>query len=700
MRRLSSLVVSVTLLLRCSPALAAEVPASPSRSYAIPCPPSELLRRPDALLALAGQLRVDLALAEDADHSPDAVAIRKRNTTLFQVAVLERDTVAAHRALERVRATLDAPAQKAISGLFTEPYLQARMSPGSDFHVAFRERMTRRLAVLPFSDTDFILEAVRGQMATASPDTAVGTARAMLDPLVQDGRIAAEAAATLIALAVNDELVRSVRADLLACLDATIAAHKSDAEPFAPQVGVLKPPIHGAWFGQSPPGHTPVRFASAILDSLNPWVNGVAFSPDGMECFLGIGGPNYGGSRIVHATCEAGVWTPFTPPPCLDGFIYTMEPHFSSDGRKFFFTGKRVGEFRRLWAVTRTGATWGAPMLEPAPIDGEGDAYRGSVMADGTWYFGLQSHGMVEIHRATPGGATGMRFEKLGEPINEQAYDGDPCVAPDGRWLIFNSARNAATGGADLYVSFPDAKGDWGTPIRLGPEFNSPDDEYGAMLTSDAKRLFYTRHTSAGNHIFTLDTSAIDALKPGAHRTNENALTQRHSMGTSAFLLGNLQPDSPDFVQLDYGYRLTRTDALLLEAITWKYTSPTGIRKASHTAHPRTYPGYVRSYGVSLAFQRFLWKELFARVHASSFLQDYRVDSADETSPKGYQLMFQFRLGYSLEFSWLGRRFDIDPNACCNYWPVNTHVPASFAKVDDGFARFAFEPGLNCSIRF
>jgi hypothetical protein len=516
MRRLSYFAVSIALVLACSPSLGAEAPAAPPRSYAVPCPPSELIRRHEALLALAAQVRADLAVAQDADHSSDPTVSRRRNTTLFQIAVLERDTVAARRALERVRATLQAPAQRALSGLFSEPYLEARVLPGSDFHAAFRERMTRRLAALPFAEADFTLEAVRGQMATASPDTALGTARASLDPLVQDGRVAPDAAAALIALAVNDELIRSVREDLVACLDATFAAHRNDAEPYSPRIGVLQPPIRAAWFGQKPPGRTPVRFAPAILDSLNLWCNGIAFSPDGRECFLSVGGATYGSSRIVHATCAAGAWTPFAPPSCLDGFIDTLEPHFSADGGTLYFTGKRAGEYRRLWAMTRSGVTWSAPVMRPAPIEGEGDAYRGSCTNDGTWYFGLQQRGMMQIQRATPGGAAGVNVETLGAPVNQQASDGDPCVAPDGRWLVFNSARDAAVGGADLYVSFAESDGSWGAPVHLGPAFNTPNDEFGAMLSPDGKRLFFTRHTLAGSHLLTVDAAAIDALEPAA----------------------------------------------------------------------------------------------------------------------------------------------------------------------------------------
>lgn len=514
MGRLSSFIIPLLLSSACVSAFAAEAPAPPTHSYGIPCRPSELIRRRDALLALTAEVRADLTAAQSTNATPGVAVVRQRNTTLFQIAVLERDTLAARLALERVRATYETASQRAVSGLFTQPYLEARVSPGHDFNAAYRERLSRRLASVPYAEVDFTLQAVRGQMAAATPDTAVGSARAALDPLATGGRFPAEAVATLIALAVNDELVSSVREDVVACLDATILAHKGDAAVFTAKVGVLRPPLRGAWFGQKPPGRTPQPFAPAVLDSLNRWCNGITFSPDGKECFLGIGGATYGGSLIAHATCDGDVWTPFASLACLDSFVTAMEPHFSRDGRTLYFTAKRAGEFRRLYAIRRVGTTWGAPVLEPAPIEGAGDAYRGSRTDAGTWYFGLVDHGMPQIRRATPGGAAGIRVETLGPPVNQQSYEGDPCIAPDGRWLVFNSARNAASGGSDLFVSFPDSQGNWGIPIPLGPAYNSPVDEYGAMLSPDGRQLFFTRHGLEGNRIFTVAVAAIDAMRP------------------------------------------------------------------------------------------------------------------------------------------------------------------------------------------
>jgi Tol biopolymer transport system component len=91
------------------------------------------------------------------------------------------------------------------------------------------------------------------------------------------------------------------------------------------------------------------------------------------------------------------------------------------------------------------------------------------------------------------------------------SYEGDPCIAPDGHFLVFCSGRNG--GSTDLFVSFSDGKGSWGTPIDLGAAFNTGNDEYGAYLSHDGKYLFFTRHTSQGDGIYWVAISAIEKLR-------------------------------------------------------------------------------------------------------------------------------------------------------------------------------------------
>jgi hypothetical protein len=152
----------------------------------------------------------------------------------------------------------------------------------------------------------------------------------------------------------------------------------------------------------------------------------------------------------------------------------------------------------------------------PSPIRSEFNEFRGSVTAEGTFYFGSErsSPGINQVYKATHGRAGEWNVEKLGAPVNTLAYEGDPCVAPDGRWMVFYTARPGGYGRVDNCVAFNDGKGGWGTPINLGPAFNGPDDEFGAFLSLDGRFLFFNRHAADGDQLFWVAASAIDKLKP------------------------------------------------------------------------------------------------------------------------------------------------------------------------------------------
>ena len=178
-----------------------------------------------------------------------------------------------------------------------------------------------------------------------------------------------------------------------------------------------------------------------------------------------------------------------------------------------------------------------------------------------------------------------------------------------------------------------------------------------------------------------------------------NSINSRHLIGSSFFILGNLFPDPPSFYQLDYGYRLTQKDAVIIQAITWSYHAPLGIPYGpSFESDDESYPGSVRAYGVGMGYQRFLWKGFYSTVHATPFLQNF-LDPGKEKIQQGFQLFLQLRLGYQLLF--FNDQYYFEPSIAFNYWPINTNLPASFAKIENKWPNyFLCEPGLNFGIKF
>jgi hypothetical protein len=179
---------------------------------------------------------------------------------------------------------------------------------------------------------------------------------------------------------------------------------------------------------------------------------------------------------------------------------------------------------------------------------------------------------------------------------------------------------------------------------------------------------------------------------PSSAQAEKQDVKMHHSVGSSLFLLGNIG-DSVRFMQLNYGYRLTPKDNIIIEAITWTYYEPLGTYLKSE----EYYPGKVNATGIGLGYQRFLWKNLFTTIEPTFFLQQF-YDPDGNKIQKGFQLYLQFIAGYRFEF--FKKRMFVEPAIALKYWPVNTNFPDSFAAIESGAPKYKFEPGLNFGFRF
>jgi len=117
---------------------------------------------------------------------------------------------------------------------------------------------------------------------------------------------------------------------------------------------------------------------------------------------------------------------------------------------------------------------------------------RLSTSAKGTYVFDdYKNNDVIRISRVNGG----KREEPmlLGKEINTGKWTAHPFIAPDESYLIWDSEREGGYGGADIYISFRQESGSWGTAINLGDKINSELWENGAMVTSDGKRLLFGR---------------------------------------------------------------------------------------------------------------------------------------------------------------------------------------------------------------
>lgn len=171
-------------------------------------------------------------------------------------------------------------------------------------------------------------------------------------------------------------------------------------------------------------------------------------------------------------------------------------------------------------------------------------------------------------------------------------------------------------------------------------------------------------------------------------------------VGSTLAMLGNLLPtNKPDFVQLNLGYRLTGKDVVSLEFKTWKYAWSLGIPYGnSFEAPEEKFPGYIREYGVALAYQKYLWRGLYTGIHVMGARQSF-VDENNIKLSNGFQIFNTYRLGYHIKL--FKDRFFVEPSIAVTHRPYHTKMPNSFKILDDKWRKFFIgEPGLHFGFNF
>lgn len=191
------------------------------------------------------------------------------------------------------------------------------------------------------------------------------------------------------------------------------------------------------------------------------------------------------------------------------------------------------------------------------------------------------------------------------------------------------------------------------------------------------------------------------SLQANAQYARTDSTYKRWFIGSTLFLLGNLDPTNPPgFAQLNLGYRITGRDVISLELKTWKFAWPLGINTFYNKAYgspEERFPGYIREYGFAIAYQRYFWKGLYAAVHVAPLWQTYRNTNKDIVGD-GFVIFNTYRIGYHAKL-WKDRFF-IEPSLGIAGRPYYTKMPQGFKEKDDRWPKWTPEPGLHFGFNF
>lgn len=294
----------------------------------------------------------------------------------------------------------------------------------------------------------------------------------------------------------------------------------------SPLVAGCRPAPEAAnlYFGQDPPGDTPVVFAPGIISKAGRFEQFLLYAPDGRELLFGVTNADWSAFTILSMTLQRGTWSEPRAAPFLGSSdTSALTAAVSFDGHTALFTSSRPAyPPADIWMSTRGTAGWAEPTKVGPPISSAADEFEVAIARNGTIYFSSARDGGLgdlDIYRARLVDGAYPAGENLGPPINTAAGDDLPYVAPDERYLIFASNRPGGLGNRDLYVSFAGASR-WTEPVNLGRPINSEAWDIYPSVSPDGKYLFFTRRTAweatEDSDIYWVSTAFIARLRQRA----------------------------------------------------------------------------------------------------------------------------------------------------------------------------------------
>jgi Tol biopolymer transport system component len=224
----------------------------------------------------------------------------------------------------------------------------------------------------------------------------------------------------------------------------------------------------------------------------------MALSPDGNDLFYTLQW-SYGlFSVILHSQKLNGEWTkPETA--WFSGRFNDLEPAYSPDGQKLFFTSNRPlqesdsSKDYDIWYLLRKGNGWEGPFNAGAVINSVKDEFYPSLAKNGNLYF-TRDNGDTkdDIFIAVFRNGTYEDPVRLPDAVNSKGYDFNAFVDPDENFILFSSYKRADDlGGGDLYYSLR-RNGSWQPAVHFGKEINSPALDYSPFISGDKRYFFFS----------------------------------------------------------------------------------------------------------------------------------------------------------------------------------------------------------------
>ncbi len=171
----------------------------------------------------------------------------------------------------------------------------------------------------------------------------------------------------------------------------------------------------------------------------------------------------------------------------------------SADGRYIFFTAcNKSGGLGQcdIWLTMNEGTNWSKPMNLGKAINSRAWESQPSISSDGRYLYFVSNraggYGGTDIYQSTFTDTGWSAPKNLGPDINTSLDEQFPFIHSDGRTLYFSSLGHLGMGGSDLFISHLKPDGNWTKPKNLGYPINSLGNDWNLIVSRDGATSFYS----------------------------------------------------------------------------------------------------------------------------------------------------------------------------------------------------------------
>jgi len=293
-----------------------------------------------------------------------------------------------------------------------------------------------------------------------------------------------------------------------------LAACGLSAQQENPGAAATAPP----YMGEALPKAEAVIFAPGTVSVAGRYEYAMSIHPSGDRMLFTVEVPGEG-AAVFMSRVEGGSWiAPERVSLTAGARKNEMEAFFSADGRSLFFAPYDEGIDVRIWMANLTAEGWDSPRPVGPPMD-QDPAFYPVQDSEGTLYY--TNLAQRAVYRATLDNATVVTAAPAGLAAGGHAFP-----APDGSYILVDSASLNSDAERDIFVAFRAKDGSWGSLQPLGPAVNTDHSETCPSLSPDGSFMFFSRYNEPGDisNIYWISSEVVrEQIAPSISRPSAAA---------------------------------------------------------------------------------------------------------------------------------------------------------------------------------